>query len=115
MITIINRLTRERWELPDSVNTQPFYLAQKPYGVGVFDVINGSAGNLTVRYDSVVTAVIPAGVRWSISTNENMYSWYPVGVDFAVFAASELARGIMFGINPIDQYGWAPPHPVGNI
>ena len=115
MIVLINRLTRERWDLPDSINAQPFYLAQRPYGVGVFDVINGSSGPFTVVYDSMFNAVVPAGARWSISTNENMYSWFPVGVDYAVFAASELVRGTKFGINPPGMYGWAPPAQVGNI
>jgi hypothetical protein len=94
MIVLFNVLTRERWELPDSYSAQPLYLANPPWPPGSYDIRNGSTGPLTVVYDSVLTAVIPAGTRWNVSTNENLYSWFPVGVDYASWTTGAVGRGI---------------------
>jgi hypothetical protein len=108
MITLFNVLTRERWELPDAIASAPLYLANPPWPPGSYDIRNGSTSALTVVYDSFLRAVIPAGARWNVSTNENLYSWFPVGVDYAAWTTFAVGRGLWGA-------GWAPVARVGNI
>jgi hypothetical protein len=99
MITVTNILTGEQRNLPNSVSTAgPLFLGP-PYSPGSYDILNGSANALTVVFDSMFHVTIPAGSRWNVSNNENLYSWKPVGVDYAAWTTSGLARGVA---------GWAP-------
>jgi hypothetical protein len=100
MITIINVLTNERRHLPDSINANPLFLGP-PYAPGSYDIRNGSTGDLTVVFDGMLHVTVPAGSRWNVSNNENLYSWKPVGVDYAAWTTGGLFRGIWGA-------GWAP-------
>lgn len=107
MITLTNVLTNERWDLPDAINSEPLHIGRNPpWPPGDYSIRNGSTGELIVVYDNLLTVRIPAGRQWAVSSNENLYSWYPVGVDFA--ANSSIFRGQWWA-------GWAPVAPVGNI
>lgn len=101
MITITNVLTGERRNLPDSANAQPIFLGP-PYAPGMYDIRNGSTGPLAIVYDSVLHVVVPAQSNWSISNNENLYSWAQVETDSAAWTTASFARGIMGA-------GWAAP------
>ena len=94
MITITNVLTGERHNLPDSVNSDPIFLGP-PYAPGMYDITNGSAGPLAIVYDSVLHVVVPPQSRWSVSNNENLYSWAQVETDSAAWTTLSFARGIM--------------------
>ena len=94
MITITNVLTGEKRNLPDSVNAAPLFLGP-PYAPGMYDIRNGSSGPLTVVFDSVLRVTVPAQSLWSVSNNENLYSWLQVEADFAAWTTPSFARGIM--------------------
>ena len=100
MITITNILTNEQRHLPDAINANPLFLGP-PYSPGSYDIRNGSSGALTVVFDSMFHVTIPAQSRWNVSNNENLYSWHPVGVDYAAWTTTGFARG-WWGA------GWAP-------
>lgn len=104
MITITNVLTGERRNLPDSVNAQPLFLGP-PYAPGMYDIRNGSAGALTVVFDSLLRVTVPAQSLWSVSNNENLYSWDQVEAGSAAWTSSSFARGILGA-------GWAPAQPI---
>lgn len=107
MITLTNVLTLEKWDMPDAISAQPFYLSYPPWPPGDYNVRNGSGNSLVLVYDSMLTVVVPPGVVWSVSTNENLYSWYPVAVDFAAWT-SRLRGGQGW-------MGWAPVNQMKNI
>lgn len=107
MISILNKLTNQRWDLPDAIAAQPFFLGAHPYAPGDYEVRNGSGTPLIVVYDSVLHTTVPPQSRWSVSTNENLYSWYPVAVDYAVWTS--WFRGGQ------GWPGWAPVAQIGNI
>lgn len=86
MITLLNVLTGERWDLPDTASLQPLHISYPPYPPGEYDVKNGSGAPLTVVYDSVIPGLlgsvagnpkstVPAAAMWNVCTNENTRSW----------------------------------------
>lgn len=103
-ITLLNVLTGEKWDLPNTASAQPLYLGNPPYPPGEYDIRNGSTGPLTVVYDSVIPGlsgnsannrknVIPAGQVWNVNTNENTRSWYDYCMDFSVWRRPGWWRG----------------------
>lgn len=102
MITILNVLTGERRNLPDS--TRAIFLGP-PYAPGMYDVINGSPAPLAIAYNNVLRVLVPPQSRWSVSNNENLYSWLQVDHDSAAWTTASFARGLMGA-------GWAPQPPM---